>query len=381
MCERRAWRSALCVALGLLGVGASAQTVEDIRLSGYYKNLLLRSKTLDGAPYTLDLNRLRLEIKGQPSEALAFELQVDNEVLLGSYLRTADFQQRKDVPPPQYGSVRSNAVERRDLYGTLDLYRAHVQFTHGDADVRIGRQRIAWGTGRFWSPSDLLNPFSPLALEREERLGVDAVLAQYKLGPVSRVAAVVAPSRRAGETSSAVQWHDNASGLDYSLTAGRFRGDRVIGLDLAGQVGPTGVRAELTRTVPRHAPAFVRALVGIDHAFANTLTLTAEVYRDGSGARDPAAYDLPALQAGTRQTLAHRYAGLHARYEITPLLKATAEIVINLDDRSRFLAPRLSYSWHTDLDVAIEWRLFRGAAGSEYGRLPNAAMLSLQAFF
>ena len=381
MCERRAWRSALCVALGLLGLSASAQTGADFRQSGPYKTLLQRSETLDGEPYTLDLNRLRLEIKGQPSEALAFDLQVDNEVLLGSYLRTAEFQARKDVPPPQYASARSNTVERRHLYGTLDLYRAHLQFTHGDADVRIGRQRIAWGTGRFWSPSDLLNPFSPLALEREERLGVDALLAQYKLGPVSRVAAVVAPSRRAGETSSAVQWHDNARGLDYSLTAGRFRGDRVLGLDLAGQVGPTGVRAELTRTVPRNAPAFVRALAGIDHAFANTLTLTAEVYRDGSGARDPAAYDVPALLAGARQTLARRYAGLHARYELTPLLKVAAEIVVNLDDSSRFLAPRLSYSWQTDLDVAIEWRRFHGAPASEFGRLPNATHLSLQAFF
>ena len=44
-------------------------------------------------------------------------------------------------------------------------------------------------------PLDLLNPFSPLALEREERLGVDAVLVEHKFGPVSRLAAVYAPSR------------------------------------------------------------------------------------------------------------------------------------------------------------------------------------------
>ena len=53
----------------------------------------------------------------------------------------------------------------------------------------------------------------------------------------SRAAAVYALGHVPGRGSRALQWHDNARGVDFSVTAGRFRGDEVIGLDLAGQIG------------------------------------------------------------------------------------------------------------------------------------------------
>lgn len=353
----------------------------DLRVSGYYKNLLLRSETWDDERYTLDLNRLRLEVKGRLAPSVRLDVQYDNEILLGSYLRTAQFQQQKDQPPPQYWRAQANYVERAALYGAHRLYRAQLQVAFGDTDLRIGRQRIAWGTGRFWSPLDLLNPFSPVALEREERLGVDAVLVEHKFGPVSRLSAVVAPSRVAGENSRALQWHDNARGADFSFTAGRFRGDDVIGVDLAGQFAQAGLRAELTRVRPREGQAFVRALLGIDYAFANTLTLSAELYRDGSGAASTATYDFLALINGSRQTLARHYLGLHAGYEITPLLKLNTDIVLNLDDRSRFVAPSITYSIRTNLDGSVGVRWFSGPAGSEYARPPDAVYVILQWFF
>lgn len=360
---------------------ASAQDAPDLRVSGYYKNLLLRSETWGHERYTLDLNRLRLELKGQLSAALAFDLQYDNEVLLGSYLRTSQFQQQKDQPPPQYWSAQANYVDRSSVYGVHRLYRAQLQMAFGDTDLRIGRQRVAWGTGRFWSPIDLLNPVSPVALEREERLGVDAVIVEQKIGPLSRLAAVYAPSRLPGQDSKALQWHGNARGLDFSFTGGRLRGDEMVGLDLAGQVGAAGVRGELSRMRPRIGSAFVRSLVGIDYVFANTLTFSVEFYRDGSGAASKAAYDFMALTSGSRQTLARRYLGLRAIYEITPLLKLNTDIVVNLHDSSRFIAPSLGYSICTNLDAVFGLRWFGGAAGSEFARPPDAAYLSLQWFF
>lgn len=155
----------------------------------------------------------------------------------------------------------------------------------------------------------------------------------------------------------------------------------MIGFDLAGQIGQAGVRAELTRVRPRAGQAFVRLLFAIDYAFANTLTLSAEFYRDGSGAGNAAAYDFAALATGARQTLARRYLGLHAGYEITPLLKLNTDLVLNLDDRSRFVAPGITWSIRTNLDGSFAVRWFSGAAGSEYAPPPDAAYLSLQWFF
>ena len=375
------WTGGVVLAFACFIAPALAQDDSDLRISGYYKNLLLRSETWAAERYTLDLNRLRLELKGRLAPAVNFDIQYDNEALLGSYLRTAQFLQQKDQPPPQYWAAQANYVERTALYGVHRLYRAQLQMAFGDTDVRIGRQRIAWGTGRFWSPLDLLNPFSPVTLEREERLGVDAVLVEHKFGPVSRAAAVYAPSHVPGRDNQALQWHDNARGVDFSVTAGRFSGDEIIGIDLAGQLAGAGLRTELTRVRPREGKAFVRSLVGIDYAFANTLTLSAEFYRDGSGAVNTAAYDFATLANGVRQTLAQRYLGVHAGYEITPLLKLTAELVVNLDDHSRFFAPRISYSIRPNLDASFGLQWFSGATGTEYARPPSATYTQLKWFF
>lgn len=356
---------------------------EDLKLSGYYKNLFVNSETVFPVEegYTLDLNRLRLELKGNVSRSTSLDLQYDNEVLLGSYLRTAQFALSKDQRPDQLWDLEANYAEAGGWYGRHRLYRASVNFSLAEIDLRLGRQRIAWGTGRFWSPVDLLNPLNPIALEREERPGVDGALLEHKLGPLSRVSAVYAPRHERGASSGAVNWHSNAAGIDYSVIAGKIRGVRVLGGDIATQVGSAGLRAELTRNDPDHAPPFLRAVVGLDYAFANTLTLSGELYYNGAGASDQAGYDFAALLAGRIQNVGRRYLGAYASYEITPLIKSVNYLVVNLGDRSRFFSPAIALSLRANLDLTLGAQLFGGGPGTEYQRLSDLYFAQLQWFF
>ena len=372
---------AIGAAVLLLLAGPAQAQSSPVQWSGHYKNLLVRSDTWAGEPFTLDVNRLRIELKGSIAPALRFDLQYDNELLLGSYLRTAQFAQQKDVPPPQYWRADANTFETSRAYGTHRLYRATLAISAGDTDLRIGRQRVAWGTGRFWSPLDVLNPVSAIALERDERLGVDALLAEHKFGPLSRLAAVAAPSRSSGRSTAALQWHDNLRGLDYSLIGGRMLGRRMWGFDLAGQMGQAGIRSEVTRERPAGGSAYTRVLIGADYAFSNTLAITTELFFNGAGARDPAGYDFRALMSGAVAALGRRYAGVHASCEITPLLKWDGDVVTNLADRSRYLSLGLTYSLQTNLDLRLGMQRFSGAAGTEYSRPPDALYAQVQAFF
>ena len=156
----------LAAALAGFSAGAAAEPETGLRLSGYYKNLLVGSRTVfpAGQRYALDLNRLRLELKGELAQGAALDLQYDNEILFGNYLRTAQFGLQQYQPPPQYWNLDRNYAEGGSYYGRHRLYRGSVTLAAGDTDVRIGRQRIAWGTGRFWSPLDILNPFSAIQL-------------------------------------------------------------------------------------------------------------------------------------------------------------------------------------------------------------------------
>jgi hypothetical protein len=372
--------------LALLSLLAFATAgAEELKLSGYYKNLLIGSQTVapaaPGESYTLDLNRLRLELKGNAAEHVALDIQYDNEILLGSYLRTAQFAAQKEQRPDQLWNLERNDAEGGSWNARHRLYRGNVTFSSGETDVRVGRQRIAWGTGRFWSPVDILNPLNPIALERDERLGVDAALVEHKLGPLSRISAVYAPRREGGESSAALNWHANVSGIDYSLIGGRFRRERVIGLDVATQWRDAGVRAELTHNWRDSGPDYERAVFALDYAFPSTLTLSGELYYNGGGTTDRASYDFASLFAGRIQNVGRRYFGGFASCELTPLLKSVNYLVLNLSDRSRFFSPALVLSVRTNLDFSVGLQHFSGSAGSEYARLPDLYYAQAQWFF
>ncbi|MGN7103302.1 hypothetical protein ACTHR6_16975 [Ralstonia holmesii] len=378
------------VLLGLAATAAHSAMAQEasapssgVKFSGYYKSLLEGSETIlpAGQRYVFDLNRLRLEVKGNVSDHVAVDLQYDNEVLLGSYLRTAQFGAQQSLAPDQYLNLDGTYLRGRSYEGRQRLYRGNVTLSSGDTDLRVGRQRIAWGTGRFWSPLDLLNPLNPIALEREERVGVDAVLAEHKLGPLSRVSAVYAPEHGGARSSAALNWHSNAAGVDYSLVGGRFGNEEVAGVDVAGQIGAAGVRGEFTLVHATNGASYQRAVLALDYAFANTLTLSGELYYNGAGTTNPAAYDFASLFAGKVQSVAKHYLGGYVSYEITPLLKCEGYVAQNLDDKSRFLSPVLRYSVKTNLDWSIGAQFFMGGGGSEYGHLRNIYFTQIQWFF
>jgi len=360
---------------------AMAQT-QPLELAGSVKSVYLRSRAATDEGYALNLNRLRVEAKGDLASGIALDLQYDNELLLGSYLETGEFQALKDRSSPQYWRADANYVERGGVYGRHRLYRAAVILTRGKVDLKLGRQRIAWGTGRFWSPLDILNPVSPLALEREERVGVDAALLEAKLGPLSRVSLVYAPPFDNGSAGRALQWHGNAVGVDVSLILGRLRGFDIVGMDIASQIGDVGVRAEVVRLNPADGrPGFSRWMAGADYAFANGLTLSAELYYNGAGSRNPAGYDFEGLRSGRVASLATRYAGLYASYEITPLLKWVNYVVLNADDRSHAIDSRLVWSVGPATDLTFGVQQFTGAVGREFATAHNAVQVQLQWFF
>lgn len=375
----------LAWAVGWMGASALAQggDASGVAFSGHFKTTAISSRTSLGpaqSSYGLDLNRLRLEWKGQLAPAVGIEIQYDNEVLLGDYVRTREFALLSGQPKRTWWDLERVYARDGEVVARHRLRRGAITLSRGATDLRIGRQRVAWGTGRFWSPLDLLNPVNPTSLEPGEREGVDAVVLEHKRSATSRATIVHAPVRD-GRDYLLGQWHANARSVDYSLTAGRVREGTLAGLDLAGQVGGAGVRAEWTATRVSRGGHPHRVLLGWDYAFANTLTLTAELFYDGSGAADPAHYDLAGLLAGRRQTLGRRYGGLYARYELTPLLKAEAWLARNFADHSWYLSPRLTWSVRENVDLAIGTQLFGGTANSEFGRRNTLWFAHAQWFF
>lgn len=352
------------------------------KVSGYVLSLYTRSETVvpPRQDFALDLNRLRLKIEAGATERLGVEVQYDNELLLGSYVKTAQYALTKDRAASTF-DLQRNYVIRDRFVARHGLYRAIMTWSGATTDVKIGRQRIALGTGYFWSPMDLLNPIDPARLEREYRTGADAVLVEQKLGAVSRGAVMFSPSNGRSRSVAAGYVHGNLRGADFSALIGTFRGDDVVGADFSTQRGGLGIRGEATLTREPDGARFARGLLGADYGFANSTTLTVEAYYNGRGMSDPAKYDFASVLAGRAVNVARFYGAVAVSFQVTPLVKAGGYGVVNADDWSTVLWPRIEWSATSDLDIAAGVQRFGGRRETEYGRFRNLLHGEVRWFF
>ncbi|HSQ29659.1 MAG TPA: hypothetical protein VLN49_07415 [Gemmatimonadaceae bacterium] len=376
---------ALATLLELAGTATAGSQVSDEptwKLSGYYLNLYTQSRTVVPAPesFTLDLNRLRLRLEGKPTASVGLDVQYDNEALLGSYIRTTQFT-LTDARIATSLDLTHDYATRGDLVARHGLYRAVLSWSGGNTDVKLGRQRIPIGTGYFWSPMDMLNPIDPTRLERDYRVGADGLLIQQKLGAVARVEGIYVPATARLSSVGAGYLHGNLRGTDYSLLVGRFRGDDAIGIDVSTSRGGLGIRGEATATRAPEDTRYARVLVGADYGFANSATVTVEGYYNGQGTSDAVHYDVAGVLAGRVLNVARWYGGVGASYQVTPLVKASVYGVLNADDRSGVVWPRVEWSARSDVDLVAGFQRFVGGAGTEYGRMSNLLHAEVRLFF
>ena len=285
-------------------------------------------------------------------------------------------------------------------------------------DVAVGRQPISFGNGLFFTPLDLVNPFTPATIDTEYKPGVDAVRADAYIG-MSQVTAAVAyiqPDETLSEyldtdealldaLAAAVYGKTTLGVTDLSLFLGQIHGDSVVGLGVASSIGPVGVHAEGALTMPyegvlteaddTYEDPFVRAVLGGFFQPAEKLSLSGEVYLQTLGAEDSADY-LTQLTGdrylrGELWAAGRAYGGLSAGYQITPLIGSSVAIITNLTDPSALLSPGVSWSVSDNADVLLgayvglgerpDIDLLSFAANSEFGLYPAAGYLQMRSYF
>ncbi len=354
-----------------------------IRFSGHVRSVVLRSRSLDPQeqPYLLTANRLRLAWDGQLAPQISIDVQYDNDVVAGASAGLGPVAFLLRQPGRTFLNLDDVYASGHDYLAISRLHRANLTWSSGTVDVRVGRQRIAWGTGRFWSAIDRLNPVNLIALDPYERYGVDALLLEQHRTPLSTLSLAWVPVRGEKYSNSLLRWRDNHQGLDYAVTAGQVVDGQLIGIDFAGQFARAGWRAEASAVRTLNGTTQLRWLAGADYALANTLVLSAEVFFDGSGQNDTTNYDLEGLLAGRRQSLGRRYVGIFANYEITPLLRWSNWLAVNLGDHSHYFSPRLAWSVRADLDLTLGAQIYRGPQGSEFGLRNSLVFAQAQWFF
>ncbi|MEW5803497.1 MAG: hypothetical protein AB1847_15500 [bacterium] len=283
-------------------------------------------------------------------------------------------------------------IDEEDTVVKLHPDRLNVNWESEKFSATIGRQAIGFGTLLGFSPLDIIAPFSPLALDKEIRPGVDAIKMEYYPHPFSTVTFVAVIPAKARNRSYLLLYTLAGEKGDFNVLLGENRNKPALGFGYAGALKGMGVRAESLFFGDEHDgnnSGYALAGLEVSYLFQNNIQVDLEFFFHGDGAGDAENYNLANNDADYQTPFAGRYYTiLDMSYDLTPLLKFSPAAIANLGDGSMLVSPRLVYSVSDNSEVLafIDLSLGQspdrdGTIRSEYGSSPRGGGLFLRLFF
>ncbi|MGA1867930.1 MAG: hypothetical protein ACMUJM_05210 [bacterium] len=385
---------------------------DNISISGYIKNFSMIFDHPDafeennGSRIGSSNNRLRLKLFTKTSDCMAFHLAYDLSPRIQdpslfqespyvfsldpfSY-RTKDFD-RMIIPEDQDPNVSFG------LFHNLD--RFFISLSYGFGDIFIGRQAIAWGSGRLVNPTDILAPFSFTDLDQEERFGVDAVRVRVPVGMMNELDGGYV--KRAFFIRGKGYWRKT----DMALLVMGFKEHALVGADFARSIGGAGAWLEGAYVKPdffddSNCPdnaSYSRLSLGMDGSLTEKLYGFVEYHFNSAGATAPEEYldrfSTTAYRDGAVYLMARHYLGMGGTYQLHPLAPLTATLLCNLQDWSFSFSPTIEYNIAQDIYLSAGATLSIGKRAvdtgpsndpilhSEFGAYPDLYWTSFRVYF
>jgi hypothetical protein len=362
-------------------------------------------------------NRLRLKLTGRTQDWLSAHLaydfvpRVQDPLLFDNQLLPAaidPLQYRAfDFEPRLYPAEKEN-VGSFAIFHNLD--RAVLDFKTAAADIAVGRQAIAWGSARVINPTDVIAPYVFQELDREERIGVDAVRVRVPVNALSEMDAGYVFGRDFDFDQSAffVRSKLYVARADVSLLLLGFRENLLAGIDVARSLGGAGfwlegayVFADLfSDYAGGEANDYLRSSIGLDYSFSSKTYGFIEYHFSGAGASRPQDYlnrlTTTAFTEGAVYLVGRHYLAPGLVYQLTPLLISTTQALFNVGDRSVYLSTQVEYNLAQNIYLAGGMYLglgkrpeilLAGAASagmrwhSEFGSYPDFFFTAFRVYF
>lgn len=355
-----------------------------VEISGYYKNLAVFSKTTSTQEnFFIDTQRLRLEGNVKLTESLLLCLIYDNEVLINDFSRTSDFELVRQKEQKRLSSLDADKTlsDRRHAYWKHSLYRAYLKYTGPSLHFIAGKQAIDWSRMRLYHPLDLFNPISPLDLEKDEKIGVDALNIEMYPAKLSSLNFIYVPFKNREKSGLGIRASHKINDYDISLIAAEYKKAIVGGFSFDGYIKEAGLRGELTTTKKDNKKEFLRAAIGLDHNFSPKIYAAAEYFYNGGAEKDVSQFLNSYEFSSQALSIRKHILGIGSEYEISGITKLSAYTFYDFAGKSVFLNPELRYNVFTNLDMNLGVQSFWGNEESEFGSYKNTYYYQLKYFF
>ncbi|MBE0644154.1 MAG: hypothetical protein IH600_08750 [Bacteroidetes bacterium] len=338
----------------------------------------------------VSLTRLRLRPTLRLWEGASFALEHEADLLYSS--QDLLFGATSDMTNRQAVDLRWHPMEGEvSLQHYVDRLYFRQNLTWGS--IVAGRQRIQWGTGRIWNPTDLFNPINPASFDKIEKDGADAVSVKAYLGSFTDMQAVVNFRKARGQADGAsppdstnfgVRFRTNYLEFDVSAMGGWFDRRVIFGGDFAGNLFEAGVRGEaayVTEGEDMPNSDYLRMVLGADYQFTPEFYALIEYLYNGEGHAEQATYELGRLYQGDILNLNRKYVYLGGTYLVHPLVTASAGLMQSIGDGSGFLSLIAAWSSSDNSVVSAGLLLPYGNSGDEYFYYPTSVYAKGEFYF
>lgn len=388
------------------GIVVHCRAADSFETSGYVKNMFsaidLRNAAWipewDGGSVLMDdYFRARLKVRAKPENWLT--LDVDYEVY-GLWGDTVEFLEQAGSASvgsgrpgfagsggrPRFMDMESNIVEERRFRLSHGIDRLRLRLESGSMELSLGRQPVSWGSGMFWTPTDMFGSFAPTEIDRDEKSGLDVIRLTFSRPDGAALDVVVEPLDV--DSPGAADTADSAAGLrasahvgeyDVSACGGYVAGDWLAGGDFRGYLGNAGFHGEALYSWVQETDGRnnLKLALGLDYSFNVRWQpyVLVEYYHNGAGSGDGAGYASvlaePSVQRGlirgTTYNVGRNYLGASVTLTLTPLVRCQNQTIVNLGDGSASEYVSLSWSVGDNSDLTAGVLGSAGPAGTEFG--------------
>ncbi len=394
---------------------------DKINLSGYYKSYftLIQPPSFNGNPAISDnleglvINTLRLQSVWTPVNRLSIETAYALNPNAGSDMQSEGLSAFPFPNPFRYRAYDtrgrlypSPGDTVKTFYLNNNIDRFIITYRLNFADIVFGRQPIAFGSAKVINPTDVLAPFTFNELDKEERIGIDALRIKFPVSTMGEldIGYVFGDEFKFSNSALFIRFKSYVLKTDVTPITIIFRNNLLLGINISRSVGGATVWLEGSEVLANlfkdynSDENYFRLSAGTDYQLLPSLYGFIEYHFSQAGKIDAGNYDLLITQTAYREggvyLLGQHYIIPGIFLEISPLWGLSAQTIINANDPSFFLLTKAQYNIAENIYIDAGVYLSMGKkseinlnpdleinAKSEFGIYPNTFFTSLRFYF
>jgi len=232
------------------------------------------------------------------------------------------------------------------------IYRGYLKYSDELNLIVIGKQRIPFGVGKIWNPTDIFNPIDATAIESDERKGIESLRYEYALSEVSNIDTTIAKDKQAFR----IKGYIDVADIGFIVLKDQKKDQMIYGYEIQGELFDSGIelRSEGGYFYNKNTKDYEELIFGGEYSFSDLTILGEYKYNSINNIEHLAA---------------------NFTYTVSPLLTANATSIKNLDDSSLLTFLKFDYSLSDEMELNIGSYFYSGKNNTRYGKLDNSYFL------